>query len=105
MPATLALVPGTVDLAVVHAAERDDEFIARLASERTGLGDADNVGERLPHTMTGPVEPSQILFSTARDPPPPARVGARGRRPAGGGSRSFEKQPHGKYPGEIGWGR
>jgi hypothetical protein len=28
-----ALVTGTVDLAVVHAAERDDVFIARLASQ------------------------------------------------------------------------
>jgi len=37
MPATLALVPGTVDLAVVHAAERDCEFIAGLATERARL--------------------------------------------------------------------
>jgi hypothetical protein len=31
------LVAGAVELAVVHAAERDDEFIARLASERPRL--------------------------------------------------------------------
>src|SRR6516162_6775387 len=33
-----ALVPGPVHLAMVRAAERDGEFIARLAPERTGLG-------------------------------------------------------------------
>jgi hypothetical protein len=32
-----ALVTGAVDLAVVHAAERDREFIACLAAERTRL--------------------------------------------------------------------
>jgi hypothetical protein len=33
-----ALVTGAVDLTVVHSAERDREFIARLAAERTRLG-------------------------------------------------------------------
>jgi len=41
-----ALVAGAVDLAVVHSAERDDEFIAHLAAERTGLGIAKMVGNR-----------------------------------------------------------
>ena len=39
-----ALVTGAVDLAVVHAAERDDEFVARLAAERTRLRVAKMMG-------------------------------------------------------------
>src|SRR6516162_9704543 len=39
-----ALVAGAMDLAVVHAAERDDEFITRLAAERTRLGIAKMMG-------------------------------------------------------------
>jgi hypothetical protein len=37
-----ALVPGAVDLAVVHPAERDDEFVARLAAERLRLREPKN---------------------------------------------------------------
>ena len=38
------LVASPVDLAVVHAAERDDEFIARLAPERARLRVAKMMG-------------------------------------------------------------
>jgi hypothetical protein len=41
-----AFVPGAVDLAVVHPAERDNEFVARLASERARLRIAKMMGIR-----------------------------------------------------------
>ena len=48
-----ALVTSAVDLAVVHAAERDDEFIARLAAERARLRVAKMMGVgRLASQMT-----------------------------------------------------